>query len=320
MDWPRAKSLLIVTFLALNVFLGYQLHQERRTEATAGWAAAPGDRTAEARAIREAGILLETPLPEAPAALPLLKVEPGKPNRDSLLAAMLPQDGTVAHTSTEGIESLGVPGSDVYEWGTEQLFIMSDVLVFYLNALPGSGCPAPSPVDARRQADEFLATRMGGLPPGAAFDFARADAADACHTSVYYHQQFREYPIWGKMGDDAQPVSGPIKVEVSSAGVVSVIEQYLKPVGFTGAPVAILDAYAALMKALPWLPKHPVVQSIELGYFSEAYCMVESYEIAPVWRIRTPDAVVYINAYNGDRVGSGHLDCKAVPPSTGSSS
>ncbi|MBE3590993.1 MAG: hypothetical protein IMW98_09305 [Firmicutes bacterium] len=319
MDWPRAKSLLILTFFALNVFLGYQLSLERRTVATSGWAGAAGGRSGAEQEIREAGVRLEAPLPAAPAALPLLKVQPGKPNRESLLAAMLPQGGAAAHTSTPGIESLGVPGSDVYEWGTEQLFIMSDVLVFYLNTRPDGGCPAPSADDARRQADEFLATRMGGLPPGAAFDLARVDGSDPCRTAVYYHQQFRGYPIWGKMGDDAEPVSGPIKVEVAQAGVASVIEQYLKPIGFTGAPVAILDPAAAVMKALAWLPKEPVVQSLELGYFSESYCMVESYEIAPVWRIRTPDAVVYINAYNGDRVGSGHQECQTVPSGAGGS-
>lgn len=303
-DGSRAKSILIVAFLALDLFLGWQLLQENHAEEAAGLAASGPNPTSIRRGLLLSGIRFDGAPPDAPVAMSLLRVAYADPDRAALVSEMIPPGATVQHASGES-------GTETWSWGRERLFILDGAFVFYLRGGP-STCPAPDLDSARRVADTFLATRMGGLPPGSTFDLAQVEPDESCRVGVYYRQQYNAFPIWGRVGADPEPVSGPFKVDVDRNGVVSVVERVLAPQGFSGSPEPIVRWDAALTHLYQVLPRNGGlhVRDIRVGYFSDVYCPVRSYEIPPVWQVRLEGGeVYYVNAHTGEVEGARSPAC-----------
>ncbi|MBX6350531.1 MAG: hypothetical protein IRZ11_03355 [Clostridia bacterium] len=299
------KTILIVAFLALDAFLAAQLLVGRGGGEAAGLLPTRPSASELRSELALAGIRLAGEPPDAPDAMSLLRVSYADPDRDALVASLIPVGARVDHETTGA-------GLEIWTWGRERLYIYDQAFVFYTRGGKGE-CPAPAPAEARRRADAFLAARMGGLPPGTTFDLARVEPDAPCLTAVYYRQQYRAFPIWGLVGADApNPVSGPFKVEVDATGVVSVVEHILLPIGFSGPPKPIIGWDGALTRLDQTLGGEGGlgVASVEVGYFSDVYCQVESYEIPPVWQVRLVSGeVYYVNAYTGEVEGNEGQSC-----------
>ncbi len=84
MDWSRAKTILIVSFLLLDTLLGIRWMQERGG-ASSTWAASGDSVTRTRAALRREGIIVSGSLPSrTPATLPGLGVSARREDDDRL--------------------------------------------------------------------------------------------------------------------------------------------------------------------------------------------------------------------------------------------
>lgn len=278
MDLSRAKTILIICFLLLNLFLAGRLWQfPRYIQARGAPTAAEVDRSRQALA--EAGYELATAIPRQAPRLALLHVTRRPPIASEWQRIVF---GT---TETEKSEE---NGKTVFLRGKERLEITVDGrLVFSRPAPVPDGGEADE--DNRQSVEKFLRER-GFWRDDLQFDFSFPGGAG---TSYYrYAQVFQRMTLF----------SGYVEVRVTDGIIREVSLSWLQPLEFSGQEVRVISAPEALTafigKGLS-LPDKRVVD-ITLGYFSQDYD-ASRWEIAPAWRIATADGrQFYFNAFTGE--------------------
>jgi hypothetical protein len=75
MDWSRAKDILIVAFLSLNLFLGFRLWTEMSRYPAATSQVLPEEIAATLDNLAAAGVEVAVPIPRDTPPLPLLQVQ-----------------------------------------------------------------------------------------------------------------------------------------------------------------------------------------------------------------------------------------------------
>ncbi|MCR8658518.1 two-component system regulatory protein YycI [Paenibacillus endoradicis] len=117
MDWSRAKSALIFSFLLLNLLLGYQLWSEVRTEvnANANTAELPADKL---QLMQQKKITLSTNLPSETPRMGDLTYLLQSDSMENRKAALIipPVDSSVVFTSKQLTRSLGDLIADLDEY------------------------------------------------------------------------------------------------------------------------------------------------------------------------------------------------------------
>ncbi|CAM3952458.1 two-component system regulatory protein YycI [Cohnella lubricantis] len=133
MDWSRAKSVLIIAFLVLNIVLGYQLWTElpERTDASIDWTSLPPETQLN---MTNKGIRLDAEIPtETPAMRDLTyRFEETPGSRANEPVTLDPQPDTRIVFSTEELqEALSgvIPDLDQYRFdnfgGNEKMFVFN---------------------------------------------------------------------------------------------------------------------------------------------------------------------------------------------------
>jgi hypothetical protein len=277
LDLSRAKTILIICFLLLNLFLAGRLWQFPRYIPAGALTTAEVEQARQALA--EAGYGLETAIPRQVPRLALLHV-----TRRSLNAAEW-QRLVFGAAETEKSEE---NGKTVFLWGKERLEIeMDGRLVFSRPATVPGGEEAAE--DSRQAVENFLRAR-GFWQEDFKFDLSFPGGAG---TNYYrYVQTFQRMPLFAAY----------VKVRVTDGIIREVRISWLQPLEFSGHEVRVISAQEALIafigKGLP-LPDRRVVD-ITLGYFSQDYD-ASRWTIAPAWRITSADGrMTYINAFTGE--------------------
>jgi hypothetical protein len=275
MRWERAKAILIVAFLCLDLFLWGRIRAEGTLPAPRLTSAARVAGEAPPSAVTYGGVL-----PAAPAALPplLVRLDSGDP---AALAQRLFGPG-VAAEQQGGIVTYAGPGG---------LLRLAEGVLVYQRAPVAGTAPPPGAAQARAEADDFLA-RLGGPPADAAFDGASYQAAERSYV-VDYVQRYQGQPLF----------PGRWRVRVDGHGVAEATRTWLAVIGPAGPPRAILSPTEALQRLGDLLgarPDRPLrVENLQLGYFS-AQLQAAAWPTVPVWRLRLSDgSSYYVNAYTG---------------------
>ncbi|MDI6894202.1 MAG: hypothetical protein QME70_06295 [Bacillota bacterium] len=292
MDWARAKNILIVAFLGVNLLLGYRLWTGPATASSSLYTVGAREVREVAAQLRERGVVLAAEIPRRARPLALLTVS-NPPVEPAAVAARFLGPG--AEVVQEGDVWLGLKGQEavvVYPGGE----------VFYRRlprpgAQPGGTPPSagkekpPDPDRAVQAARDFWGER-GGLPTGADLDY-HAPAGAGRYLVVFTCQAAGHRFFGGR----AAALVGPGGVE-EAYGAFPLAE---KP---SGNPRPILPATEALLRAAPLLvEKGAVVVQVEEGYYSPVYDARE-WEAVPVWRVRLGSgASLYVNAYTGEPEG-----------------
>lgn len=278
MDLSRAKTILIISFLLLNLFLAGRLWQlSRYLPAGSALTAAEVDQVRQALA--EAGYDLLTPLPREVPRLALLHVE-----RQSLIAS----EWQLQVFGTTETEKTVMDGKTVYRWENQRLEITEDGLLLLYRPAPGPG-GGNAAEDNRQTVEKFLRER-GFWREDLRFDLSLPGGDGTNH--YRYVQTFQGMPLF----------AGYVEVRVTE-GLVREIRAYrLQPLELSGREVRVISAAEALAafagKGLP-LPDRRII-SVSLGYFSQEYD-ASRWEIAPAWRIVTADGrMFYVNAFTGE--------------------
>jgi regulatory protein YycI of two-component signal transduction system YycFG len=274
LDLAKVKTVLIVAFLSLNIFLAYKLWFVPQS-LQQGEVLSSEQIAETAELLQKHGFELVQGLPKQIPRMSLLHVvrSPQKPEEwaDIFL------DEPTRQKHRLGDKTIFWVGESIVE-------VMDNGKVTFITGLPGTGEES-----SRTVAERFLRD-LGLWQP----DF-KLDLAVPWREKGYNYrfvQTYQGFPLF----------FSTINVYVNSGTVQLVeIEQALA-VDFSDKDVMVISAQKALevfVKEAANFPSKRIID-ISLGYYSQHYD-ANSWESAPVWRVATADGqAVYINAFTGE--------------------
>jgi hypothetical protein len=276
MDLSRAKTILIVSFLLLNIFLGLRLwyspqYLRERVGIT-------GEEAELARdLLQEAGYEVTAAVPRQIPRLSLLHVARPPVAKNFWPLKFWGDDGEISTKSQEG--------TITFQKGNELLEIFPGGMVFF-HKFVGNDATGE---DSRPQVERFLRER-GLFEDNLKFDLAFPLEPGS---SLYrYLQTYQGFPLF----------SGQIEIKLGADGISGAQIYYLEPLGFSNKEMRVISAVDAI-KTLIHQPGEfagKKITEISLGYHSQHYD-AERWEVAPVWRFAASDgSVFYVNAFTGE--------------------
>lgn len=301
MDWARAKRILIVAFLGVNLLLGYRLWTGPAAPGSSLYSVTPREVREVSAQLRERGVVLAAEIPRRARPLPLLTVSNPPVDPARIVAQFL---GPEAEAVQQDGVWLGLTGREavvVYPGGEVFYRRLPSPETGSGGVLPPAGPGTGGHVgvgqaggDRAAGADRAVELarafwgQHGGLPAGADLDY-RVPVGPGRYLVVFTGQAVGHRFF----GSRAAAVVGP-------GGVEEAYGAFPVPHKPSGSSRPILPATEALLRAAPLLvEKGAVVMGVEEGFYSPVYDARE-WEAVPVWRILLGSgSVLYVNAYTG---------------------
>ncbi|EEG76953.1 two-component system regulatory protein YycI [Dethiobacter alkaliphilus] len=280
MDLSRAKTILIIAFLLLNIFLGYRLWYTPQF-LQAGQVITSEEVEAARQLLREHGYELQAAIPREVPRLALLHVS--REAKPPSAWAKLLLDEEVPGVVTE-------TGSIKFQSGEASVEVAPNGQVIYRRDKTGAASGDTSP----QTADSFLRERQLW------YDDLTLDAQQPLGTQegsrISYVQTHQGFPIF----------FSTIDVFIADGFVYGANFYRVNPLSFSEQEVQVISA-AEAMEAFIEISADSgenKITDISLGYFSAEYD-AERWEIVPVWRITADDgSALYINAFTGEAEAS----------------
>lgn len=272
MDLSRVKTLLIIAFLGLNLFLGYKLWFGRLSPGQGS--VLSSSQVEEARQLlSEKGFELQAAIPRQIPQLSLLTVSRRQKE---------PADWLQLFFAGEEYTAENAEGGRLYLADGASLLIRKNGQVIYKKE--------PDDGDAEAATVESYLQEQGLWNDGLKLDLLFSVSEDVdCYR---YVGTFQGFPLF----------SCATEVFLQDKQVVEVRINPLVPLGFSENKVTAISALAAvkIFVAAGHNFSERKIADISLGYYSPSYD-ASSWEAAPVWRIAAADGrAFYINAFSGD--------------------
>lgn len=283
MNLDRAKTILIIAFLGLNIFLGYHLLAQEADRLPLKVVSATDLQEAEEH-LAEKNYYLHTSLPLWAQKSAFITVSPHRAMQKDL----------VNRWEKEWTRTAYHGGVTVYLGKEAELSIYPTGLVelVYKNGLE-------IPNKTARPAEEDLLRRVEAAlrQNGFNLEAVRFDYMEVLDRSliIHYYQVYDNKPLF----------SGYLTVLVS-ANRIEAVELYLLDPSVQAEDqeqemvvIPVTEALHALAEGLEKSPRRRRIIKAELGYFSLEYD-AEMWEVPPVWRFLTDDnTAFYVNAFTG---------------------
>ncbi len=283
MNLGRAKSILIIAFAGLNLFLGYHLFWPDVGRLTRVAVTAEELSITETM-LNENNFFLRTTIDRSARVSDFLSVTPDRNLQGEILqsfikkgARVVESDGTTAYRTDEET-------SLVYTSGLIRVIYEPGVLLV-------EGTAGLEEQQIREHVEEFL-NDAGLIPEGIVYDYM--EKSDAGYLTLHYYQAYEDKPIYASQ----------LAVTIESDRVSTVQIYWLQPVErVTSREIEVTPATEALAKLVDELgpsssPRD--ITALDLGYFSGEYD-AEKWEMPPVWRIVLDGKEhYYINAFTGN--------------------
>ncbi len=283
MNLGRAKTILIIAFAGLNLFLGYQLFWPDFGKLTNVAVTAEELRQTES-VLNENNYYLETTIDRAVKTSDFLTVSPARDIRKEILSKLIEEGAQIEGSESTTLYRTEEKVAVVHTSGLLQLlynpgiYLVEDAARLDENEL-------------RDLVEQFLSTKIK-MPEGIQFDYLERNTSES--VILHYYHVLDGVPIFASQ----------LRV-IAGLDYVKALEIYwLKPV--ERAPVRemqVISATEALTNLVeelgPSTEPRQIIQ-IELGYYSGEY-EAEIWEIPPVWRIALDGReYYYINAFTGN--------------------
>ncbi len=283
MNLGRAKSILIIAFAGLNLFLGYHLFWPDFGRLTRVSVTTEDLRTTEVL-LNENNYFLQATLDRSVQISDFLIVAPARSFQGEILQNFIKKGAQVTESEH----------ATAYRAEKETAVVYSSGLIRVIYE-PGVILAEDSlSLEERRLkelVEKFLVEEQL-MPEGIAFDYM--EKSDAGHITLYYYQTYKEMPIY----------AGQLQVFIDSDKVTRIELYWLEL--FERLPLREMEVISAtealknLVDQLGASPEPRDIKEIELGYFSGEYD-AEKWEMPPVWRIRLClNEYHYINAFTGN--------------------
>lgn len=286
MDLSRAKTVLIIAFLALNIFLGYQIVREYQNEGT-GTAVTSEELGGTKTILQENNYYLRVSVPRLTQKNTFLRVAPVKLNRSRVLQLFFPDQAQIQ-------QDVNKNGTITYYQGSRLLTLYPSGRLVYECNIEQVRKEQPDKAEALQEAENFLNVKEL-KPENAVLDHVETSERNKT-VIVHYYQEYHEYPIF----------SGYAKVTVSSQGVESADIYWLRPLGLSEREeLDVIPATLALRRfAEEFGPaaEPAYITNLTFGFYSREYD-AEMWEMAPVWRLQLngrSDQIYFINALTGN--------------------
>lgn len=283
MNLGRAKSILIIAFIGLNVFLGYYLFWPDFGRFTQVAITAEEAQAVEAL-LDENNYTLEVPLERAIQTSNFLSVAPGLEFQQSIRQRLIDRNASVFEV--DGSIYYTIENETAVFKPTGLTRISYDPGVFLVENL--------SQLEQRELKNslmQFLEERAL-VPDGIHFDYL--EQSEPGQLTLYYYQVIDEMPVF----------SGQFKVVLQSDQIVEVEIYWLNPLDRVTARkmevISIAEALTNMVRVVGPCDDPCRIVRIDLGYYSGEYD-AEKWEIPPVWRIFLDNQqFYYINAFTGN--------------------
>ncbi len=279
MDLTRAKTALILAFLVLNMYLGYQLWYSS-DHYISPLTVTTGEVEQILAQVEEYNYDLIVPLPRQSFTMSLLSVQAKDLDEEGLVDSLFPEEPPLKHVQ-----------------GQETIYSLNDKTLIF----PGRGRavyrkqPLAEPEsrdaqDLQHRGEEFLQGK-GLLPDDAVFGGIYPGAGGM--KRVVFYQSYEGISLYTSF----------IDLQFQEDQVMGFDLYWLEPLEFSGENRHVLPATQALLRFLEVVgpaPSSEEIVDLSLGYFSRDYD-AQKWDVVPVWRIASRSgSVVYINAFSGE--------------------
>lgn len=276
MDWKRAKNILLITFIILNMCLSVILYNTYKVEEVSD------DTIRNTRKILELNnVRIECPIPNEIVEDHMLQYEEQELNRNEILKWLF---GSTYENIRIGRY---VNGSKVLEFKTPYYFI-------YKDSNPGIDI---SKITNRDSADAFVKSFFKGACVPLDTEFVidghypalkEGDSIKIMYKGIYEgHSVFDNY----------------VNVEIDKSGALTVEYSYKRPLNITPTKQNVSPAFEVLINKMTNQPGIDIIQ-VDIGF--KGYTSVEDtktlYE-GLAWRVVTSSGdEFYFNARNGEPI------------------
>lgn len=282
MNLGRAKSILIIAFAGLNLFLGYHLFWPDFGRLT-GVSVTAEDLRAIEVLLNDNNYFLQTNLDRSVQVSDFLIVTPARSFQGAILQDFIKKGARVTESEH----------ATAYRAEEETAVVYSSGLIRIIYE-PGVVLAEGSQDLEERRLKEIVGTFLTEeqlMPEGIVFDYK--EKSEAGYITLYYHQTYKEMPIY----------AGQLQVFIDSDQLTRIELYWLEPVERLPLRemevISSAEALKNLVDQLGASPEPRDIKGIELGYFSGEYD-AEKWEMPPVWRIMLDsNEHHYINAFTG---------------------
>ncbi|MCL6452827.1 MAG: two-component system regulatory protein YycI [Alicyclobacillus sp.] len=284
MKWETAKTWLIVAFLLLDCFLGWQVAFRR--QAQAAYTEPYADLLANTKTLlAEHGLILEAAVPQAHPQMSILSAAYATPSLQQLASVCFPHATSVQVDASAGSARTTAGVIQVVDKGTWTVSYQAPVL----------RVKKPSDVLTRVWNGDLYQ-----LDPVA--DKVLATSKDAGHGTETWVEVYQSYPVFDAVV--TATVSGGALANYEQVAITNI-----HTVGSAKPTISALDALDSLANSVDQATANtgnPII-GIELGYAHKSSSPsgtaapgIGSNYWFPVWRITTMQAVYDVNAYTGE--------------------
>lgn len=283
MNLGKAKTILIIAFAGLNLFLGYHLFWPDFGRLTKVAVTGEDVRLTETM-LNDNNYFLSASIDRSVQWSDFITVTPAADFQQQLLMKFIAEGASLNESGS----------ARIYKSETETAIIHPSGLVRVFFEPPQFLVENAISLEERELKDlvESFLLEKSLLPAGINFDYLEKSQPGKviCH----YYQVEGEDPIF----------AGQLKVVIASDHVTIVEIYWLNPVERVPSRemelISVTEALTNLVNELGPSPEERKIEQISLGYFSGEYD-AEKWEIPPVWRITFDDKKhFYINAFTGN--------------------
>jgi len=291
MDLSRAKTVLICTFLILNIFLLYQILLNESGGNTGLFGRKEEMSRLEA-ALQEAGLSLEVPLPKGGVRLAHMIVEPWHFQLQEivvpLLEALPGEKKALEELNNSGFYPSSSENSlSAYHIGEYQLLVAKEGRVTLKRLGWGKSVDSFSLEESEQVARQII-NKVPFLN-NLIYDYSQKYTNE---TVINFRQEYEGFPLY----------AGYLQILMRGVTPAALYFYRLEPVGLAEQIREIIPPSTALLRFTEtYREKNEKAGIIEfsLGFYSQEYD-AERWEIPPVWRIRLDNGeIYYINAFTG---------------------
>ncbi|WP_350343637.1 two-component system regulatory protein YycI [Proteinivorax tanatarense] len=282
MDWSKTKSIFIIVFLILNIFL---LSQIAIHSPGSGFSITNEEIEKVKEFLSNLGVEVDTEIPENVEYKNFLDVRGESVNQSDIQQQFFSEedDVQISNYSEQYIEFLSETGRVIKK---ENGRIVYEALGFR----PTAGASFTER-EAIKASEEFHKQGLN-LP-----EDARLTSVKEINRNRYrieYHQVFRRQRV----------DTSYITMIVGPSGVESYEKYWVEPIDYSGGEYLVIPSTGALIRLMDYIDvSEAVVNDITLSYYS-APISAGQWQVAPVWAIKLENiGTVFLNAYTGELEG-----------------
>lgn len=278
MDWARAKSLFIIIFVFLNVFLLFYILDYRAGEDISEKAVSNTIQVLEEREIQ-----LECEIPQAVSEMQKLSCESTGFDQAKVVDQLLGDGAVIASDSDE---------DPVFTAGSRKVTFLDESYFVFKDSNPGDTVDISDGGKAEKYIKKFLGD-IGIDIVSYKMDEYTAGPDNTFAFSLTYH--YKGYPVFDRI----------VKGDLTRHGITRLECRIIDIKGLSGDKLEVVPAYKILLSKFTKGDHAISIHSIRLGFKGTTGLnagMKETQE-GPVWRIGIKDAEPrYFSAYNGEEI------------------